>query len=166
VSARHVRAFADVRAAWRAVLAGPHPVADAKWLCWLLWWRVTLGVAKRTISLPVLVKLVRSTAGSSVDHEQADMHRRMMRQWFADQSLVLPGNCLERSLLVYATWAPSSASTELVVGFRKAGRDTQGHTWVNSDGHVLLEASSDVAGFEPAFVFDAGGTRTTAGAAA
>ena len=166
MSGGSLRVLADVNTAWHAVLAGPHPVADTRWLCWVVGWRVTLGIAKRVVSLPTLVRLVRVTAGGPVAREHADLHGGLIRKWFANQSRLLPGNCLERSLLVYATSARSSASTELVVGFRKAGQDTQGHTWVTSEGNVLLEAPSDVAGFEPAFVFDAGGTRTSAGAAA
>lgn len=160
------RVFADVRTAAQTILAGRYPVADARWLCWLVGWRVTLALAKRGLSLPVLVKLVRTTAGGPLERDQVDLYGRLVRGWFADQSLLLPGNCLERSLLVYATWARASASTKLVVGFRKQGQDTHGHTWVTSDGNVLLETSRDVAGFEPAFVFDAGGTRRAAGATA
>jgi hypothetical protein len=166
VSAGPLRVFSDVHAAWRAVVAGPHPVADTRWLCWLVGWRVTLGAAKRVVALPVLVTMVRSTAGGSVTPRHAELHNHLLREWFADGSRLLPGNCLERSLLVYATSARASASTELVVGFRKAGQDTQGHTWVTNEGKVLLEASHDIAGFEPAFVFDAAGTRVSAGAAA
>jgi hypothetical protein len=166
VSVGPLRVLSDVRAAWRAVLAGPHPVADTRWLCWLVGWRVTLGVAKRVVALPVLVTLVRSTAGGTVAPRHSDLHNQLLQGWFAGGSRLLPGNCLERSLLVYATSARASASTELVVGFRKAGQDTQGHTWVTNEGNVLLEASNDIAGFEPAFVFDAAGTCVSAGAAA
>jgi len=161
-----LRALADGQKAWRTLAAGPRPVADARWLCWMVAWRVTLGAAKVAISLPVLVRLVRVTAGGALEHQRSVLRCRLLREWYTQQSPLLPGNCLERSLLVHATWARTSASTQLVVGFRKTGHDTQGHTWVTSSGEVLLESPKDVAGFEPACVFDASGTRIAASAAA
>lgn len=155
------RAGIDALNAWGSVLRGPHPLADARWLCWMLFWRATLRIAKHAIPLPALVRIVRRTAGGPLDPERCRLRRRLVAEWFVRKSPMLPGNCLERSLLVHATWARAIDSTHLVIGFRSAGPRTDGHTWVTSGGELLLEPRDAIAGFEPACVFDAQGSRVT-----
>lgn len=158
---RVVQGFADCAGAWQAVLGGPQPLADAAWLCWILFWRLTLRGAKHAMPLPALVRIVRRTAGGPLDQARAGLRQRLVSEWFARRSPMLPGNCLERSLLVHATWARAIGSTRLMVGFRSAGRTTHGHTWVTSEGELLLERADEIAGFEPACIFDAYGARLT-----
>ena len=159
------RAIADLSRACRAAAAGPHALADLQWLCWALCWRVSLRPAKRTLALPRLVRLVGGSAGALRRAGPGSIRTALVRGWFDRRSPLLPGNCLERSLIVHGTWASARMPSELHVGFRRAGRQTQGHTWVVAEGAVLLEARDEIARFESACVFDDGGLRVTPPAA-
>ena len=158
-------AIADLARAFRAVAASPHALADLQWLCWALFWRVSLRPAKRTFALPRLVRLVGRSAGALRGTGMGSARTTLVRDWFDRRSPLLPGNCLERSLVVHGTWASARLPSELHVGFRRAGRQTQGHTWVVAEGAVLLEARDEVARFESACVLDDCGLRVTSPAA-
>jgi hypothetical protein len=151
------RGARDAAQALAAAARGPQPASDLRWLCWTLGWRVVLVAAKHVVPLPALVKSVRWTAGGPIAEGHAAWRRAALTRWHAEASPLLPGNCLERSLLVHATWARVADSTHLVVGFRRAGTGMHGHTWVTSAGQLLLEPRSAIEGFQPACVFDADG---------
>lgn len=156
--ARAASGLRDAAVASLAAARGPQPAGDLWWLCWMFAWRVALRPAKYAVRLPLLVRLVRLTAGGTVTDQRGAWRRLMLSRWHRSGSALLPANCLERSLLVHGTWARVSSSTHLVVGFRRAGEQTHGHTWVTEAGEVLLESPAAIEGFQPACIFDADGT--------
>jgi hypothetical protein len=162
VRARFSRGLEDLGRAVGAIRKGPQPLSDAQWLLWLLAWRVSLGMAKRAVSLPRLVRAVRVTAGDSPRRAAEEIRTDLVGEWYRSESPLLPGNCLERSLLVHATWASVQRPTQLQVGFRRDRATTQGHTWVTSNGAPVLEPADAVRGFEVACAFDDTGTRHVA----
>lgn len=155
--ARAASGLRDAGVACLAAATGAHPAGDLWWLCWMLAWRAALRPAKFVVPLPLLVRLVRQTAGGPLPGERGAWRRQMLSLWHRSGSALVPANCLERSLLVHGTWARASSSTQLVVGFRRAGEQTHGHTWVTDAGEVLLESPAAVEGFQPACRFDAAG---------
>jgi hypothetical protein len=161
IGGRLVALFRDVRHAVSAARGGRDPGRDLAWIAWLVLWRVCLRALKHVVPLPVLVRAVCRTAAPA--RGGGALRRQLMSEWFARRSVMLPGNCLERSLLVHATWASASAPTRLVFGFRRRGGSTQGHSWVMSDGALLLEAPGAIEGFQPACSFDPTGARAAAG---
>ena len=160
------RALSDLGRALREIRKGPQLLADLRWLVWLMAWRVSLGVAKRVVSLPRLVRIVRVTAGDSRCSGTKEIRTGLVGQWYRLASPLLPSNCLERSLLVHATWASVQLPSELRVGFRRDRTTTLGHTWVTSNDAPVLEAGDAVCGFEVACAFDDTGDRHIAQTAA
>jgi hypothetical protein len=161
VVTRYRRAVEDVGRAVRAIRNGPQPLTDLRWLAWLMAWRGALGIAKRVVSLPRLVRAVRMTAGNARG-DAGEIRTGLVGQWYREDSPVLPRNCLERSLLVHATWASVCQPSQLRVGFRRDRATTLGHTWVTANGSLVLEAAETVSGFEVACVFDDTGARRAA----
>ena len=80
--ARFSRGLEDLGRAVGAIRKGPQPLSDAQWLLWLLAWRVSLGMAKRAVSLPRLVRAVRVTAGDSPRRAAEEIRTDLVGEWY------------------------------------------------------------------------------------
>ena len=129
---------------------------------WL--WAAALRVVKHVVPLPVLVRAVARRSRISVKDSTL---RPLLAAYLASKRRFPfrpPGNCLERSLVVYRWLAEAGEEPELVVGVRRSPRGVEGHVWVTVDGTPLGEEPEDLAGFAQIVTFDASGRqRTVAG---
>jgi hypothetical protein len=148
-------AVADLAAALQTIGSGNDRLSDGRWLLWAGLLRVSLPVLKHAVPLPRLVRIVRASGGSP----SPTLARRvgLLQRWVDRGSPLLSSNCLERSLVVYGTLLRGGADVALVLGFRRAGPHVQGHTWVERDGHLVLEPQAPADAFSRTCAFDANG---------
>lgn len=110
---------------------------------WLLavrmgWWRLVLPVAKHTLSLDRLVRLMSSPRDIPRRPDREALAVRVAgRLWRSSQR-----PCLERSLALYRELGRLGASPELLLGMARDGEGMVGHAWVEVDGVALLEPRS------------------------
>lgn len=76
----------------------------------------------------------------------------------------VPGNCLERSLVLYRLLIASGARPHLVIGMKPGHTHAgsacaPGHVWITLGGQVVGAREDDEPGFVPVVAFDAAGQR-------
>ena len=119
-------------------------------------WRLLLPFLKAVIPLPTLVRLVspRSAARSRTDRTHPS--RLESIGWLLKAGrLVLSGNCLERSLVMYRFLTEAGARPNLVMGISTSATQVTGHTWVELDGRPVHDSTTE--GFSPILTFGPNG---------
>jgi hypothetical protein len=134
--------------------------SDAWLLARIFGWSLVLPIAKRTVPLPRLVRLMGSRSERTA---QRDLEREAaiasLAAWvFKTRPPSARDNCLERGLVAYRYLSRAGASPELVVGVAKEMQGVHGHVWVTVDGRAVHDSPSTLADFEPIFVVKSDGT--------
>lgn len=131
---------------------------DPRLLLRILGWRVALPILKRAVPVRTLAGWMSAAGlpspGVSPDTRLArvDALRQMLTR---GGRVVMSGNCLERSLVLYRFLGEVGAEPKLVMGVNKAGGAVGGHAWIELDGEPI-EDTPEVR-FAPVLVFGAGG---------
>jgi hypothetical protein len=133
--------------------------SDAWLLGRILGWSLVLPIAKRTLPLPRLLRLMRPRRRTL----QRDPHREAaiasLAAWvFKTRPPGARDNCLERGLVAYRYLSRAGAGPELVLGVAKGTDGVLGHAWVTVDGQPLHDSPATLAGFEPILVVKSDGT--------
>jgi Transglutaminase-like superfamily len=101
----------------------------------LAFWRVSLPLLRRVLSLERLVRLTASPSSRARDPRlEALSVRAAARLWRSSQ-----GPCLERSVALHRVLGRAGASPTLVCGMAHNGEELVGHAWVEADGRWLVE---------------------------
>ena len=132
---------------------------DGRLLVRAIAWRLVLPVLKHAVPLRTLARWMSATP--PLVSERSAMARRArvdaIRELLAQGGrLVISGNCLERSLLLYRFLGEAGAAPRLVMGVNREGTTLGGHAWVELDGEPLADATT--GRFVPVMVFSADGT--------
>lgn len=126
----------------------------------LLAWRLTLPVLKRTVPIATLVRLMASPAGRST----RDTGRivEFVDLIFTPRRNEDPGNCLDRSLVLYRFLSRNEPGTHLVLGMRRGSSELEGHAWVIAGDRAFGHTPASGGGFEALATFAADGRRVEA----
>jgi hypothetical protein len=142
-------------ASLRASLSRP---SDAWLLARMLCWSAVLPVAKRTLPLPRLVRLMRSRRHASQRDLELEATIASLAAWvFKTRPPGSRDNCFERGLVAYRYLSRAGASPELAVGIAKETEATHGHVWVTVDGRAVHDSPAVLARFEPVLTFRSDG---------
>ena len=112
---------------------------------------VAVAVLKRLVTVQTLARWAwQAPRGAS----SPDLVRQAVARVWRTQGLANLGDrdCLQRSLLLYRELSRLGADPTLMIGFRQAAQQTQGHAWVVAPDAPGIEAP-DVTQFVPAFGF-------------
>jgi len=122
----------------------------------MLVWRTLLPLLKFVLPLRTLARLLWTEPAARVrkPEREARILRLIARAYRLGQS---HDNCLERSLLTYRLLSARNAEPRLVIGFKKAAEDLEGHAWVLVDGLPVHDSPEFIADFTPLGVFAEGG---------
>jgi hypothetical protein len=126
----------------------------------LLAWRMALPVLKRTVPIATLVPVMAHPAGRSTQDT-----RRIVElvDWiYAPRRNEDPGNCLDRSLVLYRFLSPNEPGTRLVLGMRRGSSEIEGHAWVMAGDRAFGRTPASGGGFETLATFAADGRRVEA----
>jgi len=132
--------------------------ADWRLLVRAVVWRLAVPVLKYLLPLPVLVRFMDATrcGGAPKAAERSGPRiERVRRLLMEGGRLVISGNCLDRSLVIYRFLSEVGASPLLVMGVNHGTSGVSGHAWIEVNGHALADATTD--SFVPILVFAAGG---------
>jgi hypothetical protein len=133
--------------------------SDAWLLARIFGWSFVLPIAKRTVPLPRLVRLMRPRERAAQRDLEREAAIASLAAWvFKTRPPSARDNCLERGLVAYRYLSRAGASPELVVGVAKEMQGVHGHVWVTVDGRAVHASPSTLAGFEPIFVVKSDGT--------
>ena len=134
--------------------------SDALLVGRLLAWRLALPVLKRTVPIATLVRLMASPAGRST----RDTGRivELVELIFTPRPNEDPGNCLDRSLVLYRFLSRNEPGTRLVLGMRSGSAELEGHAWVIAGDRAFGQTPAGGGGFEPVATFAADGSRIEA----
>ena len=115
-------------------------------------WRMVLPVLKYAVPLRMLARWMAVKPASGYSAELREARLRSVRQLLTQGGrLVISGNCLERSLVLYRFLGEVGASPTLVMGVNKDDAKVGGHAWVELDGEPLADATA--AQFVPVLTF-------------
>lgn len=130
--------------------------ADARLLARAIAWRLTLPVLKRVVPLPVLVRRMSRGARPGLAQAQAARRLEAIHLLVSEGGrLVVSGNCLERSLVLYQFLGEAGARPTLVMGVAPGASTVAGHAWVEVGGVPLQDATTGQ--YAPIVTFDPGG---------
>ena len=133
--------------------------SDAWLFARMFCWSAVLPVAKRTLPLPRLVRLMRSrTYTSERDHELEATVASLAALVFKTRPPGARDNCLERGLVAYRYLSRAGAYPELVMGIARETGALHGHVWVAVDGRAVHDSPAALARFEPVLAFRSDGT--------
>jgi hypothetical protein len=133
--------------------------SDAWLLGRILGWSLVLPIAKRTLPLPRLLRLMRPRKHTAERDPEREAAIASLAAWvFKTRPPRARDNCLERGLVAYRYLSRAGASPELVVGVAKGTEGVHGHVWVTVDGRAVHDSAAMLAGFEPLFVVKGDGT--------
>lgn len=138
---------------------------DARLLLRVLGWRLALPILKHAVPVRTLAgwmaAVPQPSPGVSVEPRLArvDALRLMLTH---GGRVVMSGNCLERSLVLYRFLGEAGAEPRLVMGVNRAGGAVGGHAWIELDGEPIEDTPETT--FAPVVVFGAGGEARRAGA--
>lgn len=118
-------------------------------------WLSVLPILKRTLPLPVLVRLMWKDPVPRPRNRTREEHVAALVRRIGRTS---GGNCLERSLILYRLLSRANAEPRLVVGIGKPD-NFLGHVWVTVDGRPLLESDEALRAYTKFISFGAGGRR-------
>ena len=140
---------------------------DGRLLVRLLGWRVVLPILKHVVPIRTLAGLMSAAPGQNArgSIEARRVRRDALRQMLIHGGrVVMSGNCLERSLVLYRLLSEVGEDPRLVMGVRKEGDGVGGHVWIELDGQPIEDTPAGK--FAPLVVFGAGGERLSADASA
>jgi Transglutaminase-like superfamily len=128
-----------------SLLATP---ADAWLALRMAGWRLVLPLLKRRLPLMRLVPLMwMRERARPLSAEREARIAELARVVFRSQHLSRPGNCLERSLVLYRYLSAGGADPQLVVGLRGGEEGVRGHAWVTVRGEPVEEPPQSLEGF-------------------
>lgn len=106
---------------------------------------LALGVAKRIVPLPRLVRWMSRRRGAGRREHASTIVSRVLR---ASALAGVPDrDCVQRSLLLLRELSSAGFSPELSIGLRREGDRLSGHAWVTVDGQVVAEPEPDLSAF-------------------
>lgn len=132
--------------------------ADAQLCLHLLVWRVSLPALKFIIPLPVLARAMwagPSALSTSSGGGSRSGPKTVLQVVRNGGRLLVSGNCLERSLVLYRYLSRSGANPRLVVGVSRTNGKVSGHTWVELNGRPVHDP--EAAAFERVATFGPNG---------
>jgi hypothetical protein len=132
---------------------------DARLVLRAIAWRLVLPILKHVIPLRTLARWMSATPPASSRDLAAARQLRVhaLREMLVRGGrLVISGNCLERSLVLYRFLGEVGAAPGLVMGVNKEGAAVEGHAWIELDGEPLADETA--RRFVPVMVFEAGGS--------
>ena len=147
--------------AWRARIRRLHAriqsPSDAFLVARLLGWRLAVPVLKRALPIDRLIRLMRSGSPDAA----GESHRIIeFVDWiYAPRREPEPGNCLDRSLVLYRFLSANEPGAQLVLGIRRESGALEVHAWVIVGGHPLGAVPPRGERFVPLAAFDAQGRR-------
>jgi hypothetical protein len=125
---------------------------DAHLLLRVLGWRLALPILKHAVPVRTLAGWMSAapdtSPGSSAQRRRVEALRQMLTH---GGRVVMSGNCLERSLVLYRFLGEAGAEPTLVMGVNKAGGMVGGHAWIELDGEPIEETPQET--FAPVVVF-------------
>ena len=122
-------------------------------------WSLVLPIAKRTLPLPRLVRLMRPRKRNAQRDPEREAAIVSLAAWvFKTRPPGARDNCLERGLVAYRYLSRAGAGPELVIGVAKGIEGVHGHVWVMVDGQAVHDSPATLAGFEPILVVKSDGT--------
>jgi hypothetical protein len=131
--------------------------ADAWLLCRMLAWSAVLPVAKRTLPLPRLVRLLHARSRARARDPARERAIAALSAWvFKTRPRGARDNCLERGLVAFRYLGRAGADPTLVVGMPTRPGE-HGHVWVSVDGVPLHDSPEALAPFEPVLAFASDG---------
>ena len=138
--------------------------SDARLFARALGWRLVLPVLKHAVPLRTFARWMSATPAASPEASAVVRRARVqaVRHLLAQGGrLVISGNCLERSLLLYRLLGEAGAAPRLVMGVNLEGTTVGGHAWIEVDGEPLADATT--GRFVPVMVFGEGDTFSAEG---
>ena len=118
-------------------------------------WRMALPVLKYAVPLRTLARWMAAQPTSACSAEAREARLASVRRLLTQGGrLVISGNCLERSLVLYRFLGEVGASPTLVMGLNRDDAKVGGHAWVELDGEPL--AQETVGQFVPVLTFGPG----------
>lgn len=129
--------------------------SDARLLARAIGWRLALPVLKYAVPLRTLARWMAAQPASAWSAESRQARLASVRQLLTHGGrLVISGNCLERSLVLYRFLGEAGASPTLVMGLNRDDATVGGHAWVELDGEPV--AAETVGQFVPVLTFGPG----------
>jgi hypothetical protein len=125
--------------------------ADPRLFARALCWRAALPLLKRVIPVRTLGRWMRREHAAGTTGGAARRVASVERLLRDGGRLVIPGNCYERSLLLYRFLSETGADASLVFGMRREAGRLAGHAWIEMDGRVLADPTT--AAYESVFRF-------------
>lgn len=133
--------------------------SDAWLLVRVLGWSLVLPIAKRTLPLPRLVRLMRARRHAPQRDAEREATIVTIAAWvFRTRPPGARDNCLERGLVAYRYLSRAGAGPDLVVGIARGAGGAHGHVWVTVDGRAVHDSQAVLAPFEPILAFASDGT--------
>ena len=131
--------------------------SDALLVVRLLGWRLALAALKRTVPVAKLVRLMARSPGRT----PRDTTRIVeLVDWiYAPRRDADPGNCLDRSLVLYRFLGRNESGRRLVLGIRQESGALEGHAWVTAGDRAIGATPASGPDFAPLATFDAEGRR-------
>jgi hypothetical protein len=125
----------------------------------MLGWSVVLPIAKRTLPLPRLVRLIYPRTSAARRDPGREAAIGALSAWvFKTRPPGGRDNCLERGLVAYRYLSHAGADPSLVIGVATGPGGAHGHVWVTVDERAVHDLPSTLASFEPVLVFGRHGT--------
>lgn len=119
----------------------------------MLFWRFTLPVAKRVVSLEQLAGWLAAPRERPRTTEREQLAVRVAgRLWRSSE-----GPCLERSLALFRELGRLGAAPELVCAIGREDEGFEGHAWVEVDGAPLLEPAGSAERYSTLMRFGSDG---------
>ena len=147
----------SVRRRLRTLRTHVRSPSDALLVTRLLGWRLALAVLKRTVPIATLVRLMAKPTGTPVRDTSRIVE---LVDWiYAPRRNRDPGNCLDRSLVLYRFLSGTEPETRLVLGIRPGSSALEGHAWVLAGDRAIGQTPVDGGSFATFATFAADGRR-------
>jgi hypothetical protein len=123
-------------------------------------WRLVLPLLKGRLPLGRLVRLMWRGAGARpVTAVREARIAELARVVYRSEHVSRPGNCLERSLVLYRYLSAAGADPQLVVGIRSGEAAIRGHAWITVRGEPVEEPPESLDGLTQVVSFRGDGSR-------
>jgi Transglutaminase-like superfamily len=117
-------------------------------------WRLVLPVLKRRMALSRLVRLMWEGEESPEPRPERQLRiAELTTVVFRSDHRDRPGNCLDRSLVLYRYLSASGADPELLIGMRREEGPLKGHAWVTVKGAPVEESPEPLGDFAQVVAF-------------
>jgi len=121
----------------------------------MLFWRLTLPIAKHLVAAERLVKLLAAPRNRRRSPEDEQMAVRLAGRIWRSSA----GPCLERSLALYRELGRLGAQPTFVLGIGSDAKGVLGHAWVELDHTPVLEQAEPATRFAALVRFSPSGVR-------